>query len=83
MVILREYNFNGRHYGLVELDDGSRVEIKDKDPLAKAAAMQLAGAFAPIIVVPKEKVLVDFSNAEITVEIEKRNLKQVIKGIVV
>jgi hypothetical protein len=32
MKFIREYDFAGSHYGLVEFDDGHKEEIKHRDP---------------------------------------------------
>jgi hypothetical protein len=80
MVVIREYDFAGRHYGLVMLDDGSKIEIKDKNPLTRACEMQTSGMFdASRVENPtKEKTISDFSDAEIVAEIKRRNIKQTV-----
>jgi hypothetical protein len=83
MRLIREYDFNGRHYGVVELDDGSRVEIKGADPLARAQEMQTAGVFSPQVEVVVGKRLSDFSDSELLAEVSSRNIRQVVRGVVI
>jgi hypothetical protein len=72
MVVIREYDFAGHHYGLVMLDDGSKIEIKDKNPLTRAREMQTSGMFdvSGVYNPIKEKTISDFSDAEIVAEIK-------------
>jgi hypothetical protein len=83
MRILDEYDLGGQHYGLVELDNGSKVEIQDKDPLARATTMTAAGIFSVSMpaVESNGKTIVDFSDAEITMEVSRRKL--IIKGTMI
>ena len=73
MEIIHEYDFAGHHYGLVELDDGSKIEIKDPDPLARVAVMVKTGAFA-VVEPPREKILSDYTEDELVAEIQARTV---------
>jgi hypothetical protein len=76
MKILHEYDFAGQHYGLVELDNGDKVEIQDDDPLKKAAEMQAAGMFARIEFQPPlpeaGNLLEKCSDEDLLAEVKKR-----------
>jgi hypothetical protein len=82
MKILHEYDFCNNHYGLVELDDGSKVEIQDSDPIKRAKEMQNSGAFSAVVA-PSEKTIADFSDVEIVAEIDRRKIKQIVQGVMI
>jgi hypothetical protein len=66
--ILHEYDFAGKHYSLIQKDDGTKIEIQGKDPIAILSTM-------PADLPPQgplEKTIVDFSDDELTLEIDRR-----------
>jgi hypothetical protein len=67
--ILHEYDLGGHHYSLIEQDDGSKIEIKGNDPIAVLAAMP---TFVPAEPRTLEKTISEFSDDELTIEIERR-----------
>lgn len=78
MKLIHEYDFAGSHYGLVEFDDGSKVEIKHRDPLAKAAEMLSVGAFTPQGTPdPVRTILMSCSDRELVDECIGRHLNVV------
>lgn len=82
MHILRSREWNGHTYHLVELDDGSKVELKcaleDVDVhVSELISMSLD---APSDMVDQPKVS-DLSDADLLNEIKKRNLNVMVKGV--
>jgi hypothetical protein len=66
--ILHEYDFIGQHYSLIQKDDGTKIEIQGKDPIAILSTMP--ADLPPQS--PLEKTLMDFSDDELTLEIDRR-----------
>jgi hypothetical protein len=80
--ILNEYNLGGKHYSLIERDDGSKIEIKGDDPIAVLASMPVDLLPLPQCLV--EKTVMAFSDDELITEVERRaSLKEDLKvGII-
>ena len=78
MKILNEYVFCDQKYALIELDDGSKIEIQADDPLAKAAEMEKSGAFKaqiPMAIDPEPVTAKDLSaigDNDLLAEVKKR-----------
>jgi hypothetical protein len=77
MKILRTYEFNGHRYDVVELDDGSRIEMKDQADPIKAAEIAMHREPEPD---PMVTTIRSCSDKMLLEEVSLRGLKLQVRG---